>query len=275
MRRFLAILTCVLILALPWTTAAQIPVTDVAHIAINIAGWIAQGTNWVSQLARMIQQYQQLVQTYDHLKHVAEQLQNPSVYTVVSLFAVVPSSTMTRIETISDFRRILEGGNNAPAALGEQYKAIFGAPYDATSLAPYGPQDWTSATKRMTQHTQATDSAVLELLHVVSDVNGSLEKIHSDRTYEEISSKLKSTDITPHQSTQLGSLSALYTAQSTDKLTQVLAAQAVVQAQDVAERSYWQKIGASAMTQERNANQQSADALRNSWQSIQSWQEQH
>ena len=270
MRPFLSLLLVTLFLLLPFQPCiAQIPVTDVAHIAINYAGWIAQATNWVSQLAKMVQQYQQLVQTYDHLKHVAEQLTHPSVYTVLSLFAVVPSETLTKIDTIQDFRKLVEGSQTSSSGLGQAYHHLYGDPLALSRLAPTGPKNWDEAAAVMAQHTQSAASAILEALAVVSKTLSSLEAIHSAHTYEDISAKLKTSDITPHQTAQLGSLSSLYTAQSVDKLTQVIAAQTVMEAQKQAQAEYWRKLADNNAAMNRthllDAGNQTKDFL-STWQ---------
>ncbi|MCL4370294.1 MAG: hypothetical protein M1380_05240, partial [Chloroflexi bacterium] len=110
----------------PLVTSAQIPVTDVAHIAMNQMGWTATLTQWVSQLSYMLQQYQQLVQTYVWAKHVAETLRNPDLFTILSIFAVVDTATLTKIDSVSDFRRMVEGSMGYGANLGRMYERIYG-----------------------------------------------------------------------------------------------------------------------------------------------------
>ena len=120
----------------PLVTPAQIPVTDVAHIVMNQWGWTATLTEWVSQLSYMLQQYQQLVQTYQWAQHVAETLHNPDLFTVLSLFAIVDSATLTKIDSVSDFRRMVEGSTSYSSNLGHMYERIYGTALDLGHMAP-------------------------------------------------------------------------------------------------------------------------------------------
>ena len=226
---------------MPLVTPAQIPVTDVAHIVMNQMGWSATLTQWVSQLSYMLQQYQQLVQTYTWAKQVAETLQHPDLFTILSMFAVVDTATLTKIDSVSDFRRMVEGrmsyGNNQ----GSMYSRIYGEALDLGNMAPRGPEDWGAAAGRMNTMIQNADSAVLETLALVSQVNKSLSDIDTRGTYSQLRTQIQSTGATPHQTAQAGAMSSLYAAQSMDKSTQVLAAMAAMQAQEMAQQEAYAK----------------------------------
>ena len=219
----------------PLFTPAQIPVTDVAHIALNQIGWAQTLSQWVSQLSYMLRQYQQLVATYQWAQHVAETLRHPNVFTVLSLFAVVDSATLTKIDSVSDFRHMVEGSVRYGDNLGNLYERIYGTALDLGNMAPRDPEDWAAASGRMNKMIQGADAAILETLALVSQVNKSLSDIDSKGTYASLQTQIKSGDATPHQTAQAGALSSLYTAQSVDKNTQVLAALAAMQAQQMAQ----------------------------------------
>jgi hypothetical protein len=225
----------------PLVTPAQIPVTDVAHIAMNQMGWTATLTQWVSQLSYMLQQYQQLVQTYTWAKLVAETLQHPDPFTILSMFAVVDTATLTKIDSVSDFRRMVEGSMSYSNNLGSMYSRIYGEALDLGNMAPRGPEDWGAAAGRMNTMIQNADSAVLETLALVSQVNKSLSDIDTRGTYSQLRTQIQSTGATPHQTAQAGAMSSLYAAQSTDKNTQVLAAMAAMQAQEMAQQEAYAK----------------------------------
>ena len=226
----------------PLITPAQIPVTDVAHIAINQMGWTATLTQWVSQLSYMLQQYQQLVQTYQWAQHVAETLHNPDLFTVLSLFAIVDSATLTKIDSVSDFRRMVEGSTSYSSNLGHMYERIYGTALDLGHMAPRGPEDWGAAAGRMNTMVQNADAAVLETLALVSQVNKSLSDINgTGGTYAQLRSQIQNTSATPHQTAQAGAMGSLYAAQSVDKNTQVLAAIAAMQAQQMAQDEAYAK----------------------------------
>ena len=225
----------------PLVTSAQIPVTDVAHIAMNQMGWTATLTQWVSQLSYMLQQYQQLVQTYVWAKHVAETLRNPDLFTILSIFAVVDTATLTKIDSVSDFRRMVEGSMGYGANLGRMYERIYGEALDLGNMAPRGPEDWGAAAGRLNTMVQNADAAVLETLALVSQVNKSLSDIDSRGTYSQLRTQIQDTSATPHQTAQAGAMSSLYAAQSMDKSTQVLAAMAAMQAQEMAQQEAYAK----------------------------------
>ena len=226
----------------PLLTPAQIPVTDVAHIAMNQWGWTATLTEWVSQLSYMLQQYQQLVQTYQWAQHVAETLHNPDLFTVLSLFAIVDSATLTKIDSVSDFRRMVEGSTSYSSNLGHMYERIYGTALDLGHMAPRGPEDWGAAAGRMNTMVQNADAAVLETLALVSQVNKSLSDINgTGGTYAQLRTQIQNTSATPHQTAQAGAMGSLYAAQSVDKNTQVLAAMAAMQAQEMAQQEAYAK----------------------------------
>jgi hypothetical protein len=225
----------------PLVTPAQIPVTDVAHIAMNQMGWTATLTQWVSQLSYMLQQYQQLVQTYVWAKHVAETLQHPDLFTILSIFAVVDSATLTKIDSVSDFRRMVEGSMSYGNNLGSMYSRIYGEALDLGNMAPRGPEDWGAAAGRLNTMIQNADAAVLETLALVSQVNKSLSDIDTRGTYSQLRTQIQSTGATPHQTAQAGAMGSLYAAQSMDKSTQVLAAMAAMQAQEMAQQEAYAK----------------------------------
>jgi hypothetical protein len=225
----------------PLVTPAQIPVTDVAHIAMNQMGWSATLTQWVSQLSYMLQQYQQLVQTYTWARQVAETLQHADLFTILSMFAVVDTATLTKIDSVSDFRRMVEGSMSYSNNLGSMYSRIYGEALDLGNMAPRGPEDWGAAAGRMNTMIQNADSAVLETLALVSQVNKSLSDIDTRGTYSQLRTQIQSTSATPHQTAQAGAMSSLYEAQSTDKNTQVLAAMAAMQAQEMAQQEAYAK----------------------------------
>ena len=226
----------------PLLTPAQIPVTDVAHIAMNQWGWTATLTEWVSQLSYMLQQYQQLVQTYQWAQHVAETLHNPDLFTVLSLFAIVDSATLTKIDSVSDFRRMVEGSTSYSSNLGHMYERIYGTALDLGHMAPRGPEDWGAAAGRMNTMVQNADAAVLETLALVSQVNKSLSEINgTGGTYAQLRTQIQNTSATPHQTAQAGAMGSLYAAQSVDKNTQVLAAMAAMQAQEMAQQEAYAK----------------------------------
>ena len=226
----------------PLLTPAQIPVTDVAHIVMNQWGWTATLTEWVSQLSYMLQQYQQLVQTYQWAQHVAETLHNPDLFTVLSLFAIVDSATLTKIDSVSDFRRMVEGSTSYSSNLGHMYERIYGTALDLGHMAPRGPEDWGAAAGRMNTMVQNADAAVLETLALVSQVNKSLSDINgTGGTYAQLRTQIQNTSATPHQTAQAGAMGSLYAAQSVDKNTQVLAAMAAMQAQEMAQQEAYAK----------------------------------
>jgi|GEM_PF-3497978 len=256
----------------PLVTPGQIPVTDVAHIVLNQWGWTATLTEWVSQLSYMLQQYQQLVQTYQWAQHVAETLQNPDLFTVLSLFAIVDSSTLTKIDSVSDFRRMVEGSTSYSSNLGHMYERIYGTALDLSHMAPRGPEDWGAAAGRMNTMVQNADAAVLETLALVSQVNHSLSDINgAGGTYAQLRSQIQNTNATPHQTAQAGAMGSLYAAQSVDKNTQVLAAMAAMQAQQMAQQEAVMKEGLINVYTEQQYFTQSGSTLRSEAAHVDSW----
>ena len=225
----------------PVLTSAQIPVTDVAHIAVNQTGWILTLTQWVSQISYMLRQYQQLVATYSWAQHVAQTLNNPSALSVLPLFAIVDSATLTRTDRVTDYRRMVEGRTSYSSSLGSMYGRIYGTSVDLGHTAPRGPEDWASAAGRMNTMVQGADAAILETLALVSKVNKSFSDIDSKGTYKNVQTQISNKNATPHQTAQAGALSSLYTAQSVDKNTQILAAMAAMQAQQMAQEESFAK----------------------------------
>jgi len=244
-KRFLSVIlmaAMAMMMLMPMVTPAQIPVTDVAHIAMNQWGWTATLTEWVSQISYMLQQYQQLVQTYVWAQHVAETLRNPDLFTVLSLFAVVDSATLTKIDSVSDFRHMVEGSLGYSANLGRLYERIYGEALDLGNMAPRGPEDWGAAAGRLNTMVQNADAAVLETLALVAQTNKSLSDSNSaGGTYSQLRSQIQSASATPHQTAQAGAMGSLYAAQSVDKNTQVLAAMAAMQAQEMAQEEAYAK----------------------------------
>lgn len=232
-------LVCAVVAPLP--AQAQIPVTDVAHIAMNQYGWTATLTQWASQISYMLRQYQQLVQTYQWAQHVAETLQNPDLYTVLSLLAIVDTATLTRIDSVEDFRRMVEGCTAYGARLGRLYEGVYGQALDLSDLSPRGPEQWSAAAGRLNRMVQNADAAILETVALASRVNHSLQEIDARGTYSSIQTQIKAGNITPEQTAQAGALSSLFTAQAVDKNTQVLAAMAVMQAQQMAQEEAYAK----------------------------------
>lgn len=225
----------------PLSAAAQIPVTDVAHTTLNQVGWVATLTQWASQISYMIDQYQKLVQTYEWAKHVADTLKNPDLFTVLSLFAVVDSGDLTRIDNVEEFRHMVEGSSRYGNHLGSLYERIYGGALDLGNMAPRSPEDWSAAAGRLNTMVQNADAAILETVALVSKVNSSLSEIGERGTYSSLQSQIKSGDSTPEQTAQAGALSSLYAAQSVDKNTQVLAAMAAMQAQQMAQEEAYAK----------------------------------
>ncbi len=273
-RKALGAILAVSILAVglaPVTTRAQWVVYDPTSDIHNTINWATQFTKWTTQISYMINQYQQLVQTYQWAQHVAKTLQNPDLFTVLSLYAVVNSGTLTKIDSVEDFRRMVEGSTAYGANLGRMYQRIYGEALDLGHMAPRSPEDWGAAAKRANAMIQGADAAALETLALVSKVNRSLSDVDSRGTYTSLQNKIKSGAITPEQTAQAGALSSLYTAQSVDKNTQVLAALAAMQAQQVAQQEAAQKQGLINVYTEQQYFTQSGNALRNEGSHVDSW----
>jgi len=273
-RKALGAILAVSILAVglaPVTTRAQWVVYDPTSDIHNTINWATQFTKWTTQISYMINQYQQLVQTYQWAQHVAKTLQNPDLFTVLSLYAVVDSGSLTKVDSVADFRRMVEGSTAYGANLGRMYQRIYGEALDLAHMAPRGPEDWGAAAKRANAMIQGADAAALETLALVSKVNRSLSDVDSRGTYTSLQNKIKSGAITPEQTAQAGALSSLYTAQSVDKNTQVLAALAAMQAQQVAQQEAAQKEGLINVYTEQQYFTQSGNALRNEGSHVDSW----
>ncbi len=122
------------------------------------------------------------------------------------------------------------------------YERIYGTALDLGHMAPRGPEDWGAAAGRMNTMIQNADAAVLETLALVSQVNKSLSDIDSTGgTYSQLRTQIQNTSATPHQTAQAGAMGSLYAAQSVDKNTQVLAAMAAMQAQQMAQEEAYAK----------------------------------
>lgn len=244
-RRILAPLLALALLALPLAAPAQgYPVYDNLQYLLQSTSWGQQFAQWTTQLARMVQQYNQLVTTYQYMQHLAERLQHPDVYTVLSLFAITPSSQLTQVQNIGQFRQMVEGTTSYSSNLGQLYHKIYGQPItDVNNIAPRGPTDWTSAANRINDQVQANDAAITASLAVQAKTNASLTRLNDDGTYTTLANQIKNTAATPEQTAQAGALSSLYAAQSVDKLTQVMTASAAVQAAQAGRESDAEKQG--------------------------------
>jgi hypothetical protein len=269
----LMLIVTVLIAGLsPVPVPAQIPVTDVAHISVSQWGWGATLTQWASQLSYMLRQYQQLMQTYVWAQHVAETLSHPDLFTVLPLFAVVDSATLTRIDNVSDFRHMVEGSMAYGANLGRLYERVYGEALDLGHMAPRGPEDWGAAAARMNTMIQNADAAALETLALVSQMNRSLSDINgSTGAYSQLRTQIQDTSVTPQQTVQAGAMSSLYAAQSVDKNTQVLSAMAAMQAQQIAQQESVMKEGLANVYTEQQYFTQSGTALRQEAEHVDSW----
>jgi hypothetical protein len=247
----------------PLSVSAQIPVTDVAHIALNSWGWAQTLTQWVSQISYMLRQYQQLVQTYQWAQHVAQTLEHPTLYTVLPLFAIVDSGTLTKIDSVSDFRKMVEGSSSYSANLGSMYGRIYGEALDLSHMAPRSPEDWGAAAGRLNTMVQNADSSVIETFALVSQINHSLSSVNgTGGTYSQLRAQIQDGGATPHQTAQAGAMGALYTAQSVDKNTQILAAMAAMQAQQMAQEESFAKQGIQDTQKENDYLQGATQYLR-------------
>ena len=232
------VLTIALVAALvPVPAPAQWAVEVVADTA-NLPNWMTEFTEWGSQLSYMLQQYQKLQQTYQWAQHVAQTIQNPSLYTVLPLFATVDSGSLTKIDSVEQLRHMLEGSQNYNAStLSQLYAGVYGAALDLNNLSPRNPQDWGQAVQRLNATIQQADASILETMATVSKVNSSLTTINqAGGTYAQLRQEIQNPTATPHQTQQAGAMAALYAAQAVDKNTQVLAAMAAMQAQQMAQQ---------------------------------------
>lgn len=230
-RRVLAPILALAILVLPLAAPAQgMPVIDVQHIIQDGLNWTTNFAQWATQLARMLQQYNQLVQTYQYMEHLAKTLEHPDVYTVLSLFSITPSSQLTQVQNIGQFRQMIEGTLSFSNNLGQMYHRLYGQPItDVNNITPRG-SDWTTAANHLNDMIQANDAAITAGLAVIGKTNQSLTQLNEDGTYTALANQIKSQSVTPQQTAQAGALSSLYAAQSVDKLTQVMTASAAIQA---------------------------------------------
>jgi hypothetical protein len=237
--------------AFPVQTPAQIPVTDVAHITTNAINWALNLGQWAIQLARVLQTYQQLVRTYEYMQALAKNLEHPEALAVVPLFAIGKSALLTKTDSIEEYRKFLEGGAAFSAQLGAIYHQIYGAPLDLSKLVPSQHEDWAKAAERMNRVSQAADSAILETLAIVSQSNRDIESNKSSGVYQKISAQLKASGVNPQKVAQAGALSSLYAAQNIERLTQIVGAQAAMQAQDYAQKEADQKAAVQAAARDK------------------------
>jgi hypothetical protein len=232
------VLTMALVAAfVPLPVPAQWSVEVVSDTA-NLPNWMTEFTEWSSQLSYMLQQYQKLQQTYQWAQHVAQTLQNPSLYTILPLLATVDSGILTKIDSVEQLRHMLEGIQNYNAsALSQLYATVYGAALDLNNLSPRNPRDWGEAVQRLNAAIQQADASILETMATVSQVNSSLSTINqAGGTYDQLRQQIQDLTATPHQTQQAGAMAALYAAQAMDKNTQVLAAMAAMQAQQMAQQ---------------------------------------
>lgn len=241
----------VVLTASPLPVPAQIPVTDVAHMTVNAINWQLNLGQWAIQLARVLQTYQQLVRTYQYMQALSKNLDHPHALTVMPLFAIGKSSQLTKTDSISEYRRYLEGGTAFNSQLGTVYHQIYGPPLDLSKLVPTQHEDWNAATKRMNRVSQSADSSILETLAVVSQSNHDIQANKSSGVYQKIAGELKNTSVNPQKTAQAGALSSLYTAQNIERLTQIVGAQAAMQAQDYAQREADQKTAVQAAARDK------------------------
>lgn len=257
--------------ALPVSAPAQIPVTDVADIVNNTIQWSTNFGQWAISLARALQTYQQLVTTYQYMNHLAQTLQHPDVLSMLPMYGIVDSSSLTNVDSITQFRSMLEGSTSFSAQLGQLYSQIYGPSLNLSSLAPTSPEDWSAATQRINRTVQAADAANLETLAIVSETNKSIVKSQNDGTYSNIASTIKNNNVTPQQTRQAGALAALYTAQNIERLTQITGAQATMQAMDFAQRQQAVKQGLAQAAAEQQAWTSAGDSLKNEQVNVQNW----
>ena len=241
----------VVLTAAPLPTPAQIPVTDVAHMTVNAINWQLNLGQWAIQLARVLQTYQQLVRTYQYMEALAKNLEHPQALTVMPLFAIGKSAQLTKTDSISEYRRYLEGGTAFSSQLGTTYHQIYGPPLDLSKLVPTQHENWSTATQRMNRVSQAADSAILETLAVVSQSNHDIEANKSSGVYQKIAGQLKNSNVNPQKTAQAGALSSLYTAQNIERLTQIVGSQAAMQAQDYAQKEADQKAAVQAAARDK------------------------
>jgi hypothetical protein len=254
LKKTLSLIAAVSLLGLtaaPIPTPAQIPVTDVAHMTVNAINWQLNLGQWAIQLARVLQTYQQLVRTYQYMQALAKNLDHPQAITVMPLFAIGKSSQLTKTDSISEYRRYLEGGSAFNSQLGTTYHQIYGPPLDLSKLVPTQHEDWSTATQRMNCVSQAADSAILETLAVVSQSNHDIQANKSSGVYQKIAGELKNTNVNPQKTAQAGALSSLYTAQNIERLTQIVGSQAAMQAQDLAQKEADQKAAVQAAARDK------------------------
>jgi hypothetical protein len=274
-RKLLAPVLALAILALPLAATAQgYPVYDNLQYILQSTSWGQQFAQWTTQLARMLQQYNQLVTTYTYMQHLAKQLEHPDTYTVLSLFAITPSSQLTQVQNIGNFRQMVEGTLSYSNNLGQLYHRIYGQPItNVNNITPSGATDWTTAATHINDMVQANDAAILALDAVTSKTNQSFTQLNDDGTYTTLANQIKNASSTPEQTAQAGALSSLYAAQSVDKLTQVMTASAQVQAAQAAQANAATKASLAQAKLELDYQKRSGEASRNDDAIVSSWQQ--
>jgi hypothetical protein len=271
-RKILSALLICSVLALgliPVATPAQWAVAVVEDTA-NIWNWATEFAKWANQAAQMVQQYNQLVQQYQWAQHVAQQIQNGDVLTLLALVTSVSSADLTNIDSAQDLRRMLEGTINYTNQLGSMYHSVYGQALSLNNLSPSTPADWGQAAARAVSFSQHADAAILETLAVVSKTNNATQE--AKPKYDLLQSSIKDTGVTPEQSAQHAALASLYSAEAVDRNNQLLAAQAAMQAQDMAQREAEKRILLQNQVLENEAYQNYLDSLPGDAQIVKSWQ---
>ncbi len=272
MKRTLAVLIlAITVLALPLAASAQWLVHDPISDINNTIHWTTEFTKWTQQISYAIRQYQQLEATYQWAQHVANNLSNPDLYTVLALFAVVDSGQLTNISSVADFRHMVEGSINYGNNLGGLYHSIYGQSLDLSRMNLSGPEDWNQAAARTNSLIQSADAASVETFALVSQVNRSLADINAAGTYASLRGQIQNSSVTPQQTAQAGAMSSLYTAQSVDKNTQVLAAMAAMEAQQMAQKEAAAKAAIQHSYDEQQYFQQSGQSMANEKAHADSW----
>jgi hypothetical protein len=254
---------------IPVATPAQWAVAVVEDTA-NIWNWATEFAKWANQAAQMVQQYNQLVQQYQWAQHVAQQIQNGDVLTLLALVTSVSSADLTNIDSAQDLRRMLEGTINYTNQLGSMYHSVYGQALSLNNLSPSTPADWGQAAARAVSFSQHADAAILETLAVVSKTNNATQE--AKPKYDLLQSSIKDTGVTPEQSAQHAALASLYSAEAVDRNNQLLAAQAAMQAQDMAQREAEKRILLQNQVLENEAYQNYLDSLPGDAQIVKSWQ---
>lgn len=272
MKRTLAVLVlAVTILALPLAASAQWLVHDPISDINNTIHWTTEFTKWTQQISYAIRQYQQLEATYQWAQHVSKNLSNPDIYTILALFAVVDSGQLTRIDSVANFRHMVEGSSSYNSSLGGLYHNIYGQPLNLSGMNVSGRQDWNGAAARSNTMIQSADAASVEALALISQINKSLAALGQNGTYTSLRSQIQSGSVTPQQTAQAGAMSSLYTAQSVDKNTQVLSAMAAMEAQQAAQQAAAAKAAIQHSYDEQQYFQQSGQSMASEKSRVDSW----